>query len=354
MKIFPILALSILLFYFKASSQLIVDLSDRKEVTETIDINNVQPVLLIKNLLPNQEKNKYSFEVNMTEEKIPSFPVNSLAASACPDDPDTKDFGKAYEDILRATDESNLPQLQKKLEDAIKKLNSTYKACIDIGVKVIKDLNYQKDLSFTLRNNQTISVKVIRVVKNKDKDSTITWTKIFKTPQKSPWLIHFGFTYQPNIISKYDQFFAKEDTSTASRYTVTKKHGNQSKFWENISPTVMFSYPFTNKKGESHLAFSAIAATNFSSFSAGTGFSYIVGENVALGTGIMFTQKYVLNGIYKEGDVIKTNLTFEQLHEKKWGPEIYFTIGLRFDKNPFAGSTEKSSAEKKDDNNSDK
>ncbi len=97
----------------------------------------------------------------------------------------------------------------------------------------------------------------------------------------------------------------------------------------------MFSYPVTNKEGDSHLAFSAIAATNFSTFSAGAGVSAIIGENVALGTGIMFTQKYVLNGIYKEGDIIKTNLTYEQLHEKKCGPEIYFTIGLRFDKNPF-------------------
>lgn len=111
----------------------------------------------------------------------------------------------------------------------------------------------------------------------------------------------------------------------------------------------MFSYPLTNKKGDSHLAFSAVAATNFSSFYAGTGLSFVIGENVALGTGIMFTQKYVLNGIYKKNDIIKTNLTYDQLHEKKWGPEIYFTIGLRFDKNPFTGANEKAPSDKNND-----
>jgi hypothetical protein len=247
-------------------------------------------------------------------------------------------------DLESAISEKEVSVAVKKLKTAMAKLPSNMKTCLDYCNQLISETVYAVPLNFKLKNNQTITV----TVKRQSKDTTITWIRIFKTPQKSPWIIHFGFTYQPNIVSRYDQFFSKEDTSTASRYTVTKKNGNQSKFWENISPTIMFSYPFTNKKGESHLAFSAIVATNFSTFSAGTGLSYIIGENVALGTGIMFTQKYVLNGIYKEGDIIKSNLTFEQLHEKKWGPEIYFTIGLRFDKNPFTGSTQQKPGEKKE------
>lgn len=334
----------------QSREQIIFDLSEKGNSTETIDLS--KPILILKNLIPDKE---YRYEIELTEEKIPIFDFAKLASgNKCDEDDINKKFKEDYNNLLNTNSESEVPRLIEELKKEIEMLKkedmNKYGYCIFMGTELLKKTVLQKDLLFSLRNNQTITIKVSRKTKIDNKDTTITWTKIFKTPHKSPWIIHFGFTYQPNIISKYDQFFSKEDTSNAGKYTITKKSGSQSKFWENISPTIMFSYPFTNKKGDSHLAFSAIAATNFSTFSAGTGLSYIIGENVALGTGIMFTQKYVLNGNYKEGDIIKTNLTFDQLHEKKWGPEIYFTIGLRFDKNPFTGSSNKSSNDKDNKN----
>lgn len=89
----------------------------------------------------------------------------------------------------------------------------------------------------------------------------------------------------------------------------------------------------------SEIGLSGIASVNFNSLSAGVGFSFLVGQNLALGTGVMFTQKDILKEEYKDDgtEVVKENLSFEQLHDKLWMPELYFTIGFRFDKNPFAG-----------------
>ena len=168
------------------------------------------------------------------------------------------------------------------------------------------------------------------------------WLDTLETtcPQRqNQWLLYYGFTYQPNIISKYDRYFAKSMPGTTDSFSVTKMNGNQTKFWENISPTVMFTYLIGQKYHDFKFGISAIAATNFSTYSAGLGISGIIGYNLNIGTGIVFTQKSVLNGMYKEGDIIRQNLTFDQLHEKKWGPELFFTIALRFDKNPFSGSS---------------
>ncbi len=347
MKIHFLLCFFGILIYAKSMGQIIVDLSDKKNTTESIDIK--KSFLIVKNILPNPTYH-YSFNIEMNEEKIPSFSTSSFQSESCLDTIETKIYKKAYKEFLNATEESQLPDLQRKLAEAISKLDNKYYSCKMEGNEAIKTLTYTKDLYFSLRNNQTIVVKVIKSFTINKKDTSVTWTKTFKTPEKSPWLTHFGFTYQPNIFSRNDQFYSKADTSNANKFAITKKNGNQNRFWENLSPTIMFSYPVTNKEGDSHLAFSAIAATNFSTFSAGAGVSAIIGENVALGTGIMFTQKYVLNGIYKEGDIIKTNLTYEQLHEKKWGPEIYFTIGLRFDKNPFGTQKNTSNSNAASDN----
>lgn len=351
MKLLKGLFFVILLIILQSKSfgQLVVDLSDKSKSTETVDIG--KPFLVIKNLIPDKE---YNYEIDMQEQKIPSFDFASLATgNKCEEDDINKTFKESYNNLTNCNNEAEVPGLIQSLKQEIQMLRKAdlnkYGFCIFQGTELLNKTTLQKDLLFILRNNQTITVKVKRQTKIDKRDTTITWIKVFKTPQKSPWIIHFGFTYQPNFLSKYDQYFSKADTSSANRYTITRKNGNQSKFWENLSPTIMFSYPLTNKKGDSHLAFSAVAATNFSSFYAGTGLSFVIGENVALGTGIMFTQKYVLNGIYKKNDIIKTNLTYDQLHEKKWGPEIYFTIGLRFDKNPFTGANEKAPSDKNND-----
>lgn len=315
--------------------QIVFDLSNKISSTQTIDLNKKGITFI--NLVPGKRE-QYSFSINMKEDPIPPFTLSTTSASECANADST--LNAAIIGVQNSQTEEDVDKNLKKLKAEMKKLSSANQACIDFCNALIDKTTYTQPFLFNLKNNQTITVTVTRKFQTKEKkDTSATWTQTFKTPEKSPWLTHFGFTYQPNIISKYNQFYSKADTSNANRFTITKLNGHQTRFWQNISPTIMFSYPIRQKDSANYWAFSAIAATNFSTFSAGAGFSRVIGVNVALGTGIMFTQKYVLNGQYKEGDIIKTNLTYDQLHEKKWGPEIYFTIAFRFDKNPFSGSS---------------
>ncbi len=329
-----ILITFVLTFLFASNNlrgQILFDLSDSKTTTETIEIKT-NPVIQFKNLISG---GSYTFEINLSEEEVPRFNYSSLAGSPCTMDPTNTALLAAIVALKAETKESNMPDKIKSVISERDKLDKIkYADCIKYANDLINTTTYVKSLQFELRNNQTITVKVT--------GNGSTWTKIFKTAEKSPWLIHYGFTHQPNVVSKYEQYYADPIGKTDSFY-VAKKNTSATKFWENISPTIMFTYPFGKKRHDVELGFTAIASTNFSSFSGGFGFSAIVGTNVIVGTGVNFSQKYVLKGEYKTDgtQVIRENLAFDQLHEKKWGPEIYLTLGFRFDKNPFSGESDK-------------
>lgn len=265
---------------------------------------------------------------------------NLSDANKCPGGPDLiKSIGKIK--TSQFATEGELKGEYDKAKTAIDKLAG------DCKTEAL-DLLHDAELNMTSRTFlpnlstcQAITVTILRYSKD-EKTLENAWELNLETSCEDKgkrFFTYYGFTYQPNVISKYERYFSKADTSVANKFTITKQYNNQTRFWEDLSPTVMFTYLLSPRQKDFTTGVNAIASTNFSTFSAGAGFSFLVGYNLNIGTGIMFTQKYVLSGQYKEGDVIKQNLSFDQLHEKKWGPEIFFTLGLRFDKNPFSGSS---------------
>lgn len=325
-------------------SQLSIDLSDKKDETESIDINNLKPFVVIKHLLPNQSVYNYSVKIEHQEESIPSFEVGSLSGAECEESDDNLEYRNSRRDFLDAKEENELPDLINRFQKEIDDLDEEYNGCKIEGRALIANTIYKKNLGFTLRNNQTITVTVKRTV-NKD---TTTWTRVFKTPKKSPWKVMYGFTFVPNSLSKVDNFFTKETDGTNQSYTISKLNNNDNKFWENTSPTIMFQWaPSTLKENGGkaiQLGFAGGLSLNFSKetgiANVMAGPSIIIAENLTISGGLIFIQKNVLRGQYKEGDVINENLDFDQLHDKKFMLENFISIAFRFDKNPFSGKDE--------------
>jgi hypothetical protein len=189
-----------------------------------------------------------------------------------------------------------------------------------------------------LKNNQIITVIVTKVEKDTGEPvKDAQWTFVLKTPEKTRWLVHYGLTYSPNLLSKTNHYYASADTSVANRFTVTKENKNGPRPWENISATINFTYPFHAEPKDVDLGFTAgFGLSAGLELSGQTGLSMIIGDNIILGTGVVMMQKYQLMGKYKEGQVVKENLDFNGLHEKVWLPGLYFTLGFRFGNNPFA------------------
>jgi hypothetical protein len=190
-----------------------------------------------------------------------------------------------------------------------------------------------------LQYNQEVTLTVTKT--DKAGKELGVWTYTFNTEEHTRWLTHFGLTYAPSIISKVDHYYS-QDSTVASTYRIAKQNNNGPKPWENISATINFTYPFVDKSEGLNGGFTAGFGLNPTmQLSGHTGLSALIGTNVFLGTGVVFMQKQRLRGEFSENKIIKTNLTFDALHEKVWLPELYFTIGFRFNKNPFGGSSDK-------------
>ncbi|SDL78742.1 hypothetical protein SAMN04488090_1777 [Siphonobacter aquaeclarae] len=153
------------------------------------------------------------------------------------------------------------------------------------------------------------------------------------------WIIHYGFTYIPSILMRNSQYFSEADANGG--YVVRKMSNKPENEWRNGSPTVSFTHPFNKVYRKDMFGMSIVTGTNFSTYNAGLGLSYIRGYNGLFTAGVMYTQKDALNGQYKDGSVLKENLNFDQLHYKKGGIEFFFSLSLRLDKNPFAEIPEK-------------
>jgi hypothetical protein len=255
--------------------------------------------------------------------------------------------------LLNVEKESKVNDLVENLKDEIKKLKSDYKNCAIKGYNLIEKTKYEKGLTFSIRNNQTIDITITRTTNGKD---TVTWTRTFKTPIKSPWHIMYGFTFVPNIMNPVTNYFSKADTS-GKRFTITKLNNQRNDFLKNISPTIMLQWAplkkytlkdnwksiFSNNFYQ--LGFVSGLSLNFAS-ETGTvnvmaGPSLVIADNISLSGGVVLTQKSILKGQYKEGDIIKENLDFDQLHEKKYMAEWFISLAIRFDSNPFKKEEEK-------------
>jgi hypothetical protein len=319
-------------------AQPIIDLSQDKQKAENISLE--QKKIKIINKLPTK-KYKLVYIVEKTDnssELIPPFDVAAFAGESS-DCGCNAGINKKIDDLFTAATEKELGKRISDLRDELKGDDGCKKLCLAKLEKILEATIAEEDIDVTLENNQTITVVVIR----DDNDGKfLTWTKTLKTPRTSRWLTHYGLTYAPAIISKDSLFFSKTDTSTANRFIVTPQHNRSPRPWDNISATINFTYPFSSKVKGLDLGFTAGFGLNPGlQLSGHTGLSAIIGTNVILGTGVVLMQKYNLRGQFADKDVIRENLNFEALHEKVWRPEIYFTIGFRFNKNPFAGSSDK-------------
>jgi len=329
--------------------QIYIDLSEKLQATESIDLPR-EPILLLKNVLPDRSINKYKIEMELSESEIPAIHLPSGTSGSkggCGPQAECAPFWNAFRELKNASEESLLPGLISSLEEAIKSAKKQNCDCSSTGDSLIKSTSLSMKLNFTLRYNQTITIKIIRVTGV----DTVTWIHTYKTPERTPWHILYGFTFVPNWMNPEKTYFTKADTSGKS-FTITGMNNQKKEFWKNISPTIMIQWaPMTKYNIRNdwkavfsnhfyQLGFVSGLSLNFASetgiVNVMAGPSLLIADNVSLSGGLVFTQKNVLMGKYKDGDVVKENLEFDQLHDKKYMLEWFFSLAIRFDTNPFA------------------
>lgn len=201
----------------------------------------------------------------------------------------------------------------------------------------------------SLSYNETLTLRIERIGPGGEFINSITF--IFSTEEGSRWLTHFGLTYAPNVISSVSQFYSQDSTS-AGTYRIAEKSDNGPKAWDNISATINFTYPFHSiPRGVDGGVTAGFGLNPSFQLSGHAGLSVIIGDNIILSSGLAFIQRAKLRGEYHPNQLVKTNLNFDALHERVWLPELFFTIGFRFDRSPFSAPTNRNRASGSDADN---
>lgn len=330
-QIFVILHLS--LSWGFAQGQITLDLSTKGG---TIPITDIKATTIKLSNLLDLKKTNYIIDWKVERLKTPMF-ANASESSGESCSEEVKDV---LSELKTAKDES---EVKIGLEKAIKQMRAAPDDCLNALKQAISLHETDILIPFNLDFNQKITVTITR---HDGENSQKKWEFILTTEEKTRWLVHYGLTYAPNLLSKPDLFFSKADNSVASKYIITKQNGNGPNAWDNISATMNFTYPFSNKQKDFDIGFTGgFGLSAGFELSGHAGLSAIIGENVILSSGFVMMPKYALKGEYKEGQEIKENLAFDSLHKKGWYPELYFTIGFRFGKNPFAAKSKPSTNE---------
>lgn len=329
----PIFCLIFLSASLITNAQINLDLSIKGGSTQRI-LSKEKEIRLI-NCCINEVQ--YKVEWDIVQYKTPMLEINEKTYQST--DSCSQEVKKIKADIENANSEDVI----KKIVDQGNKLirNLTDGSCImELKSTIAQTENTIEIPYIPLQNNQVITLTVTKIDSDGKQVGDSKWTFILKTPEKSRWLVHYGLTYTPSIISKTDHYYSMADTTVANKFTITKENGNSPKPWENISATINFTYPFHSDSRGFDLGFTAgFGLSAGMEISGQAGLSMIIGDNVILGTGVVMMQKYKLMGKYKNGQIIKENLDFTGLHDKVWLPELFFTLGFRFGNNPFEKKT---------------
>lgn len=337
MKIFTLLSLLMLLSAIAKPQKIQLDLStgDKTNLTQTIDPMVIEDIVLV-NRLP---KGVYTYTIEKIKQKVPALPGFKFANVS-----DTSFFERnnvcdslvqASKVLANQKDETQIPLNIKALENEIKRANSvTCQNQILDANKLIFSTRQTFPLPSPLNVTEGDIVKIII------KRDTLSWTYEFKTEQINRWKVYFGFTYVPDMISKFDNYYAK--STAESTYLVSRMNSNNTNVLRNISPTVFFTYRGFHKKEDAPLKFGATGGFMYDLETLGAmiGPSLVIGENITVNVGLATLQKHRLMGQYAEGQSLKETLNFDQLHEKVWTYDVFFSVGFNIP-NLFDKTSEK-------------
>lgn len=329
--------------------QITIDLATVKpgeKFSQTVDPMTVN-VITLENILIKPDA---LYSINIEEKKIPIPPLSFEDRTKVDKNRENgkpcgleNDFNSIKTELTKENRESNIPKLKDKLLKLIKKADPS------ICKNIIEDANILianttksciLDIPVKLKKWEMLTITIKR--------DTLTWTYTYKTHTESPWSVMYGFTYVPNWLSPSKNYFTKLDSD--KKYTITELNvqSNSGKIFKNITPTIMFTCKPIEKYSWKEDCWKSFFSNNIYQLGLTGGLSLdlnnptamvspslIFADNLSLNFGLVFTQKDVLNGKYKEGEQLSEILSFEQLHEKKYMPELFFSIAFRFEKNIF-------------------
>jgi hypothetical protein len=296
--------------------------------TQSIDPQTITQIALVNKVL-SPSTVKYSVDIQITRGVTIPLTMPGVSATTAPLGSGAGVVGctdlENATGILKAEpSEASVPSDITSIQSAISNANATTCA------------NDIKDATATINSTKSIyalSPKIVigsgdQIIITITKDSKNKWVYDYKATQVNHVIVFYGFTYVPDLLTSFPNYYAKQ-LDTGGKYQISRMNGNTKNVFQNISPTVMFTYRFF-KNEEDQFKFGLTGGFTYNTQTLGALFgpSLVIGNVISINTGISFLQKYALDGQYQEGQIISDNLTFDQLHTKIWTYDLYFSIGF--------------------------
>jgi hypothetical protein len=312
------------------AAELPIDLGTLKPGTYTFPIPSEATMSVkIKNRLPDKSTS-YSVTINVTPFEIRVLNVKAFEATTAGITPAGTDpcstIKKLDADIVAATEESSLPNLRKQLEEALKD-----PSCVDAGLRkhatdLLASLDWVSD-PIAVTDGDSVHVVITR---KREKVADVTWDVTFATRPPGEFQAVYGFAFLPSNDRTYTARPATNGT-----YTIVRDHDRTT---ADFAPVVFFQWIPAKSPGQNIWPPNFTAGIGFDrdNISVYGGLTAVFHRNIGIAAGIAMQKEKRLAGQYKDGDIIKDNLTADQLSKTTYAPNLFIALTFRFGSQPFS------------------
>jgi hypothetical protein len=278
-------------------------------------------------------KIKYKITLDQSERlpAAPSLTPTNTPTTAC--EKYTAALNK-YDDFITESFEN---KTEEKYYEIIGEINKVLKDTCenDIQVNTAKSIvskyTFFQPYKFTLSLSEDLTITVIRRNEN-DSEDYKKWVFNFKTRDRGKFLVTYGFAFAPKVWEP-SKYYTKE--LAADSFCITKQTA-PGKLEFTFLPTIFFNWlPSYQANRTFSWSLTGGIGANTDNFAVLAGGSVMYNQTIGLSLGITFYNQKRLLGQYSENDIVKTNLTDDQLYQTIIGMNGYIAIIFRLSESPF-------------------
>jgi hypothetical protein len=183
-----------------------------------------------------------------------------------------------------------------------------------------------KTLAF---GNNTIYTLDVRIF---DKDGKAEGTYTIELISKSKWYWTSTFGVSMVTLVNRDTYKSLLNSDGASPATYTIVQDGSNSHYDAI-PVLMFTY----SKLENDFSYGVTGGlgTDFETISAFAGLSLVIGQNFIVTSGLAFHKQLRLDSQYSEGQIVDSNLTFNDLNIEYYRFNPFISLTYRLNNNPY-------------------
>lgn len=253
---------------------------------------------------------------NIEVEALPS-PAAAGALAACPE----------LQALASATDEKKVPSLIDALRGAPQASNCDPQRVAE----VIADTMETMKLPVAIQAGQEVVLTVERHAQSSPKVDKAVWTFVWTTGPRGTWRASYGFGF----FEEDDEEYFTRAGDEEGTFVI---HEEADRGDLVIAPAVFFTWARESRK-LSNLDHGPTGGLGFDLAKPVVflGWQVTYNQNFTLNGGVVARPETELEGMYDVGQVLKENLTADQLEDdSSYGAALFLGVSFRFSENPFA------------------